>query len=1045
MPEPLPQDANPPGPEPPATERFMVGRPGVSTDHNFALRPDVAGAHFPLQRLADYELLAEIARGGMGVVFQARHVHLHRVVALKMILSGTLARAEDLQRLHTEAEAAAQLQHPGIVALYEVGTHEGQPFLCMEYVPGTSLAQRAAAGPVPGRTAAGYLEKTARAVHYAHGRGILHRDLKPANVLLTEADEPKVTDFGLAKLLETDSGQTRTGAVIGTPSYMAPEQAAARKDLGPECDVYSLGAILYELLAGKPPFRGETALATLTLVAEQEPVPPRLLNPKVDLDLETICLKCLEKEPGRRYPSAGALADDLRRYLDGEPITARRVGVLGRAVKWCRRKPAAAALLAVSAAALLALVAGGFLFGISQRELREEAERQHDEAVRAQRQAQVRADAMRRLLYLAQFHLARHAWDAADMDRAETLLLRWRPRPDQPELADLRGWEWHYLHGLCRGPFTLRGHAGRVTALAYRPDGKRLATAGADGSIHVWDAASGRLVRSLDRAHSRAVGALAYSPDGKRLASGGGDHLVKLWDADTGIPLATLKRHTGPVAGVAFDQGGKLLASASSDQTVILWQTTGGSPLRTLRGHQGPVNAVAFSPDGTRLASAGGDQAVKLWDVDAGRAVRTFTGHEGEVMSVAFHPDGTALASGGGRRSNQGEIKVWDLVGGREMRPRYTHADKVLCLAWGRGGKLAVAGRGGLVRVWDTAIGSEAFSFRGDPQTVYALAFRPDGKRLAAGGQGGAVRLWNTAGGQGEARLDGLAGRALAVAFSRDTRLLAAGGGVAGRSGTVRVWQARDGRLHAVLAGHADVVRCVAFSPDGRRLASGGDDHTVRVFDLRTRRQMALCRQATPVTALAFSPDGTALASGGLDDRVHLWDAASGKSKGSLAGHRNYVLAVAFSPDGKRLASGSYDKTVKVWSLPAGREEQTLTGHTGATNALAFSPDGQQVVSGGADKTVRLWDLETGRHYQLDGSAGRITAVAFSADGLRVAGAGQDKKVHLWDVATGQEILTLEGSAGPVTSLAWSRDNRRLACADGDTSVPVWEAAAPGE
>src|SRR5262245_4147721 len=323
-------------------------------------------AVLPLYRLADYELLEEIGRGGMGVVFRARHVRLGRVVALKMILGGKLADADDRQRFETEASAAAQLQHPGIVALFETGAYEGQSYFSMEYVSGNSLGQRVSGGPLPGRLAAVYLEKTARAVHYAHGRGVLHRDLKPANILLDEQDQPKITDFGLAKLLTTDSGQTRTGAVLGTPSYMSPEQAAGSRDIGPAADVWSLGAILYELLTGKPPFQGETPLATLTLVAEQEPVAPRLLNPAVDRDLETICLKSLEKDPRRRYGSADHLADDLRRYLDGEPIAARRLSKVGRALKWCRRKPAAAGLLAVS---LFALIAFGLLgWWIAQEE-----------------------------------------------------------------------------------------------------------------------------------------------------------------------------------------------------------------------------------------------------------------------------------------------------------------------------------------------------------------------------------------------------------------------------------------------------------------------------------------------------------------------------------------------------------------------------------------------------------------------------------------------------------------------------------------------------
>jgi serine/threonine protein kinase len=281
----------------------------------------------PPEQFGDYDLLAEVARGGMGVVYRARQRALNRIVALKMILSGRLASSEDTQRFLTEAEAAAGLQHPNIVQIHEVGEHDGQHFFSMQFIEGRTLAQRLADGPLPSRAAARYVRLVARALHYAHQRGILHRDLKPSNILIDAADEPHVTDFGLAKRLG-DSGQTRTGSILGTPSYMAPEQAGGKiKELSPATDVYGLGALLYELLTGRPPFRAETAMDTVMQVLENDPVPPQLLNPNVDPELETICLKCLEKDPRHRYASAEALADDLQRYLDGDPIEARTSSV----------------------------------------------------------------------------------------------------------------------------------------------------------------------------------------------------------------------------------------------------------------------------------------------------------------------------------------------------------------------------------------------------------------------------------------------------------------------------------------------------------------------------------------------------------------------------------------------------------------------------------------------------------------------------------------------------------------------------------------------
>jgi serine/threonine protein kinase len=283
------------------------------------------------RRFGPYEILEEIGRGGMGIVFKARQPALDRIVALKVIVPGNLSAEDELVRFRTEVEATARVHHPNIVQIHEVGEHAGQHFYSMEFIDGPSLARKLEPGPLPGRQAARYVATIARAIHHAHANGILHRDLKPGNVLLDGEDQPHVTDFGLAKKLGCDSSQTRTGAVLGTPSYMAPEQAAGRtRELGPACDVYGLGAVLYELLTGRPPFRSDTPLDTLLHVLDRDPAPPRLLNPKVENDLETICLKCLEKDPKRRYASAQALADDLTRYLNGESISARSFNVIDR-------------------------------------------------------------------------------------------------------------------------------------------------------------------------------------------------------------------------------------------------------------------------------------------------------------------------------------------------------------------------------------------------------------------------------------------------------------------------------------------------------------------------------------------------------------------------------------------------------------------------------------------------------------------------------------------------------------------------------------------
>src|SRR3989454_3108264 len=427
--------------------------------------PVAAGAHIPFpsnRAFGDYELLEEIARGGMGIVYRARHVSLDRIVAVKMLLFGPLASAEFVKRFRAEASAAASLQHPNIVAIHEVGVHQGQQFFAMDYVEGQSLAKMLAGGPLSARSAASYLKTIAEAIHYAHERGILHRDLKPSNVLIDANDQPRLTDFGLARRLEGDSELTVTGQVLGSPNYMPPEQAVGKRGkVSRRSDVYSLGAMLYHLLTGRPPFVGEALTDTLEQVLNSEPVSPRLLNPTVTHDLETICLKCLEKEPDKRYATAQALADELVRFLNHEPIHARPIMRAERAWRWCRRKPALANSLAAATVLLLAVLIGSpiALYRINQARKAELKRAEAGELL------------ARRNQYASDMNLAHQAVKDGDFSRAVQRLEAHRlsfgvpasagseadsgvARPDRLKAGlqtDLRGWKWRYLWKQCQG------------------------------------------------------------------------------------------------------------------------------------------------------------------------------------------------------------------------------------------------------------------------------------------------------------------------------------------------------------------------------------------------------------------------------------------------------------------------------------------------------------------------------------------------------------------------------------------------------------------
>jgi eukaryotic-like serine/threonine-protein kinase len=579
-----------------------------------------------------YEMIRELGRGGMGVVYLVRQKSLNRTAALKMLLAGGHAGDEQCARFHTEAEALARLRHPNIALIYEVGESEGRPYLVMEYVNGGSLASRLAGAPWPIREAAFLVETLAQAIHQAHDRGIVHRDLTPGNVLLALEGEalpdsgkngsardtpslerciPKITDFGLAKLyLAEGEARTQSGVIMGTPSYMAPEQAEGRsREVSPAADIYALGAILYEMLTGRPPFRAETALETLLQVHGMEPVPPSRLRPKLPADLETICLKCLHKDASKRYGSALALSDDLRRFLAGEPIRARRVSGAERAWRWCRRNPALASLMAAVAALLIAATVGAMVAAVQYR-LKAQVE------ALAKEDLETKQEELETTLYFQRIALAHRELLENNLLKAEELL-------DQcPD--NRRAWEWYYLKRLCHAePVTIRGQRGGVEeTVAFSPDGRRLASLSREGIVNIYDATRWSEQPLFNfRAHKISLrGNLAFSHDGKQLVVPGNDYAVNIWDVTTtdkppSAPQLSLHGHTAQVWGVAYSPDGRWVASGGEDNAVKLWNAQTGDPVRTFRGHTSVVSRVAFSPDGRRLASASFDKTVKVWDL----------------------------------------------------------------------------------------------------------------------------------------------------------------------------------------------------------------------------------------------------------------------------------------------------------------------------------------------------------------------------------------------------------------------------------------------
>jgi len=994
-------------------------------------------------RFGRFEVRRELGRGSFGVVFLAYDPRLRRQVALKVPRPEVLVTDEMRRRFEREARAAAGLDHPNLVPVFDAGEEGSISYIASAYCPGPTLAAwlKARPGPVPPRLAARIVVKLAQAIAHAHGRGVLHRDLKPGNVIMepipagaaARRDDdgldgiPRVTDFGLARLCaagQEATAATQTGAILGTPSYMAPEQAqGGGAEVGPAADVYGLGAVLYALLVGRPPFQADSVLDTLLLLRTQEPVAPSRLRPRVPRDLETICLKCLCKEPHRRYATADALADDLDRFLAGQPVRARRVGPVGRLFLWCRRQPALAATIALALLVIGAVASAGVWRVVRERD-RFRAERDR-----------------------AQVNLAR-----ALTGEARALMK-----------ARETGWMFSALDNL-RESARLAGPA------ADRTEIRELAIEcfGSEDPCF-------RLARTW-AGHTSAVTATAFSPDGRLVASGSRDGTVRIWPMGGDHPRATLSGPSEGVTGVAYHPQGGWLAASSAEGSVRIWRIGSGGetgpPLRVLKDEAG-VYAVRFSPDGEWLATGSGNGVVRLVPFEAvapdpvardKERGRTLTGHSKRVGDLAFSAGGQLLASASADR----EVCVWDMATGCVIRrildgdfpcglafsnPTQYDRDPAQTLTWG-----ATEGYG---VHWSRCLQTKRVLFHHVmfPASVTGLRQNSRGNLFTAGGDG-SLRLWHLTRLGTELGFKSLAiaadnfGPAGTIDVSRDEGWVAVGH----QDGRVRLWQLVEPLERAFIPHAGDVVfdgdsrrlvthkhvtdfsigmqsvsrsyidapvRAVEFLGPGGEIAFCQEDDGIRICDGRTGPELRRLTHGPRTCALASSSGGAMLASGSDDGTVKLWEWKQGTTLATLApgSGRGAARTIAWGPADRELAV-AYDHGVGLWEVARpGHAPRWLEADGPSPHVLAYGAESLAVSA--ADGAIAIHDPGSGRRRRmLRGHSARIVALAFAADGRRLASTAADDTVRVWDVNTGTETAVITGEGLGAAFAAIDRTGR---------------------